>query len=191
MKIVFKNNEATKINYFYTATGAKILKIVTNSFGVTRTDYLRGFQYQNNVLQFFPTAEGYVKSAGTVFQYVFNYTDHLGNVRVSYSDLDGNGSVGLELFRICQTAEQPSPTTPQQPIYPFPDPQNPVPQYPTPEDPSPEDPIHVIEPPPPIQPMEHDLEPAIRIVLQMLNIVNSLKAGQMFPTPHPNTVFLF
>lgn len=51
-------------------------------------DYLGGFQYQDNVLRHFPTAEGYVKntavSGADRFNYVYNYTDHLGNVRVSY-----------------------------------------------------------------------------------------------------------
>ncbi|MBS7232513.1 hypothetical protein KHA90_15955 [Flavobacterium psychroterrae] len=41
-------------------------------------------------MQFFPTAEGYVRNTSTnpatyTFGYVFNYTDHLGNVRVSYA----------------------------------------------------------------------------------------------------------
>lgn len=50
------------------------------------THYLGGFQYKNNELQFFPTAEGYVNvTDGGKFNYVYNYTDHLGNVRVSYS----------------------------------------------------------------------------------------------------------
>lgn len=53
---------------------------------VNTTDYLGGFQYQDNELQFFPTAEGYVSVVnGDKFNYVYNYTDHLGNIRVSYS----------------------------------------------------------------------------------------------------------
>lgn len=32
----------------------------------------------------YPTAEGYVKNTAGVYSYVFNYTDHLGNVRLSY-----------------------------------------------------------------------------------------------------------
>jgi hypothetical protein len=54
---------------------------------VTTTDYLSGFQYQKvNAaavgLQFVPTAEGYYDFLKN--GYVFNYTDHLGNVRLSY-----------------------------------------------------------------------------------------------------------
>ena len=51
----------------------------------TQTDYLAGgFQYKNNVLLFFPHAEGYVNVIDDKYNYVFNYTDHLGNIRVSY-----------------------------------------------------------------------------------------------------------
>ncbi len=58
---------------------------------MTTTDYLGGFQYKNNDLQFFPTSEGYVNvvtnkvSGGRTYNYVYNYADHLGNVRVSYA----------------------------------------------------------------------------------------------------------
>ncbi|WP_413614223.1 RHS repeat-associated core domain-containing protein [Flavobacterium sp. N2013] len=62
---------------------------ITTPTSVATTDYLGGYQYKNTVLQFFPTAEGYVKNtpvSGTnTYSYVFNYTDHLGNVRLSYT----------------------------------------------------------------------------------------------------------
>ncbi len=77
------------IVYFYTASGQKVQKVVTENATVTTTDYLGGYQYQNTVLQFFPTSEGYVKNtpvSGTnTYSYVFNYTDHLGNTRLSYT----------------------------------------------------------------------------------------------------------
>ncbi|MDR6969672.1 RHS repeat-associated protein, partial [Flavobacterium arsenatis] len=44
-----------------------------------------GFQYIDHTLQFFPTAEGYVSVTDGKFKYVYNYTDHLGNIRLSYS----------------------------------------------------------------------------------------------------------
>ncbi len=49
------------------------------------SEYLEGFQYLNDELQFFPTSEGYVSVVKDRYNYVYNYTDHLGNVRVSYT----------------------------------------------------------------------------------------------------------
>jgi len=78
-----------KITYLYNASGQKVGKKVTQGNTITTTDYLGGFQYKNEVLQFFPHAEGYVNATqnGTsyTFNYVYNYTDHLGNIRLSYS----------------------------------------------------------------------------------------------------------
>jgi RHS repeat-associated protein len=85
-KIIFPTGN---IVYFYNASGQKVQKVVTENTTLTTTDYLGGYQYKNAVLQFFPTAEGYVKNMpvnGTnSYSYVFNYTDHLGNVRLSYT----------------------------------------------------------------------------------------------------------
>jgi RHS repeat-associated protein len=84
------------ILFIYNALGQKVQKIVNSllpAATVTTTDYLGGFQYKNNVLQFFPTAEGYVEPNGSSFKYVFNYLDHLGNVRLSYSDSSQNGII--------------------------------------------------------------------------------------------------
>ncbi|MBP4139146.1 DUF6443 domain-containing protein [Flavobacterium geliluteum] len=73
------------IDYIYNAAGQKLRKIVTEGAVETTTDYLGGFQYKDNVLQFFPTAEGYVKNNAGVLSYVFQYKDHLGNIRLSYA----------------------------------------------------------------------------------------------------------
>ncbi|HJR99860.1 MAG TPA: RHS repeat-associated core domain-containing protein, partial [Flavobacterium sp.] len=76
---------ADKIEYLYNATGQKVTKIVTETGIETQTDYLAGgFQYKVNELQFFPHPEGYVNVIDDKYNYVFNYTDHLGNIRVSY-----------------------------------------------------------------------------------------------------------
>ncbi len=53
-------------------------------------EYLDGFQYTGGELNFFPHAGGYVNvTLGTtgnrIFNYVYNYTDHLGNIRLSYT----------------------------------------------------------------------------------------------------------
>ncbi|TGD57855.1 RHS repeat-associated core domain-containing protein [Flavobacterium humi] len=63
-------------------------KNVTQGSTVTATQYFNGFQYVDGVLQFFSHDEGYVNNTvvngNNVYNYVFNYTDHLGNVRLSY-----------------------------------------------------------------------------------------------------------
>lgn len=83
--VLFSNG--TKIEYIYNANGTKIAKKVyqdTNQPPVVTT-YRNGFQYIDGVLKFFPHAEGYVNVAENQnFEYIYNYTDHLGNVRVSY-----------------------------------------------------------------------------------------------------------
>ncbi|KAF2343142.1 RHS repeat-associated core domain-containing protein, partial [Flavobacterium tistrianum] len=73
------------IEYFYNASGQKLKKAVTEGTVTAVTDYLGGYQYKDNVLEFFPTAEGYVKNTAGALSYVFQYKDHLGNVRVSYA----------------------------------------------------------------------------------------------------------
>jgi RHS repeat-associated protein len=93
-----------KINYIYNAIGQKVKKVVVDNVANTTTDYLSGFQYKNTELQFFLHSEGYVhftkplasqggaNSGLGSFNYVFNYKDHLGNVRVSFANdpLQGN-----------------------------------------------------------------------------------------------------
>ncbi|WP_243739926.1 DUF6443 domain-containing protein [Flavobacterium chryseum] len=73
------------IEYIYNAAGQKLEKIVKEGTTTTNTNYLGGFQYKDNILEFFPTAEGYVKNTEGVLSYVFQYKDHLGNVRLSFA----------------------------------------------------------------------------------------------------------
>jgi RHS repeat-associated protein len=95
-EIVFNSNSNTKINYIYNAAGEKLKKTVKNT-GTVTTDYLTGFQYQDDVMEFFPTTEGFVKhvppppGGQSRYTYVFNYTDHLGNIRLSYAEDPSDG----------------------------------------------------------------------------------------------------
>jgi len=57
-------------------------------------DYVGNYVYEDNNLKHFSHPEGYVEPDGNGgFNYVYSYVDHLGNVRLNYSDLDGNGSI--------------------------------------------------------------------------------------------------
>jgi len=92
-EIVF--NGGGKINYIYNAEGIKLQKRVTTPNSNVLTDYQQGFQYENQHLKFFPHSEGYVNVTGTFFNYVFNYVDHLGNIRNSFAWDDKGGSLTI------------------------------------------------------------------------------------------------
>ncbi|RYJ42050.1 DUF6443 domain-containing protein [Flavobacterium beibuense] len=90
------------VEYVYDATGTKLQKKVYENSAVTYTYYDTGFVYKketsgNEYLEFFPHPEGYVKPIikdnynPDNFDYIYQYKDHLGNVRLTYNDQDNNG----------------------------------------------------------------------------------------------------
>ncbi|PQA96786.1 hypothetical protein B0A69_01575 [Chryseobacterium shigense] len=83
------SQNAKVTDYIYRADGVKVRKL----FGTDTTDYIDGFQYENGTLKFFPTAEGYFNFE--TGKYVYNYTDHLGNTRLSYFK-NGSGAEIIE-----------------------------------------------------------------------------------------------
>src|SRR5690554_3795886 len=83
-----------KIGYTYDAVGTRIAKKVEPTGGTSVvTDYLDGFQYKDNVLKFFHQPEGFVEYKNNQYIYHYIYKDHLGNNRLTYADLDGDGEV--------------------------------------------------------------------------------------------------
>ncbi|ALR31285.1 hypothetical protein ATE47_12460 [Chryseobacterium sp. IHB B 17019] len=93
---------AVSTNYTYRADGVKVKKL----FGSVETHYLDGFQYKYTEpwedpngtminpemkLRIIPTSEGYYDSLLEL--YIYNYTDHLGNVRLSYADTNHDGII--------------------------------------------------------------------------------------------------
>ncbi len=92
-EVKFNNSNTKKINFTYNAEGVKVRKVVNDNGSITTTDYAGNYIYENNVLKQFNHPEGYVMKDGTGFKYVYNYLDHLGSVRLAYSDFDGNGSI--------------------------------------------------------------------------------------------------
>jgi len=82
-----------KIDYFYDAVGTKLKKVVTDASSLITTEYAENYVYEGGVLQFFSTAEGYVEPKGLGWEYVFQYKDHLGNIRLSYADSNGDGVI--------------------------------------------------------------------------------------------------
>jgi len=86
------------INYVYDATGIKMEKKVSmEGSGSTNTQYAGNYVYENRIniipggtttsseLKFFSHPEGYAEPDGLGnFDYIYQYKDHLGNIRLSY-----------------------------------------------------------------------------------------------------------
>ncbi|MGD1845243.1 MAG: DUF6443 domain-containing protein [Salibacteraceae bacterium] len=86
-----------EIHNTYDATGTKVRSTVKEpgTPDVEKT-YTKGFVYQGSTLEFFATDEGRVTplaSGGQQFQYEYHYLDHLGNLRLAFADLDGDGTL--------------------------------------------------------------------------------------------------
>ena len=92
--IVYEN--AYEISYIYTADGQKLTKIVNDGTNPEiRTDYAGRFVYNNDELEYFLMEEGrMVEVEGISGQYRPEYflCDHLGDVRVVFSDTDEDGT---------------------------------------------------------------------------------------------------
>jgi len=73
--------------------------------GAIATQLSNNEQYAGGVLQFFPHGEGYISAtpnsidingvSSYFYNYVFNYTDHLGNVRISYTRDPGSNQLKI------------------------------------------------------------------------------------------------
>ncbi len=83
------------LDYVYDATGVKQAKINRKFSHTPTTEYAGNFIYEkvssrgggSTTLQFFNTSEGYAtpNSSGG-FDYIYQYKDHIGNVRLSYTE---------------------------------------------------------------------------------------------------------
>ncbi|MGG5209237.1 DUF6443 domain-containing protein [Chryseobacterium sp. MIQD13] len=103
----YGGNETTK--YLYQSNGTKVRRIEELPIFIKYkkiTDYLDGFQYETvendpvgNIstpqlsLKLIPTSEGYYDFEKN--SYIYNYKDHLGNIRVSYMY---NSKMGIQIL---------------------------------------------------------------------------------------------
>ena len=84
--------------YFYDATGVKIQKNVLKNSVNTPTDYAGNYIYEGSTLQFFSQPEGYIEPDGIGgYDYIYQYKDHLGNIRLSYKDISSTSTPNLEI----------------------------------------------------------------------------------------------
>nr|WP_233174312.1 DUF6443 domain-containing protein [Elizabethkingia sp. ASV34] len=82
------NSYKSYSKYIYRADGIKVRKEFVYGTGPSSlethkiTEYLDGFQYTDDILNFIPTSEGYYNFEQK--KYIYNYTDQVGNVRLSF-----------------------------------------------------------------------------------------------------------
>jgi RHS repeat-associated protein len=98
--IIFTNNasgQPRKIEFIYDATGAKLRKTVfENNVSIETRDYVNGKEYKGGILDSFAITEGaVVRQANNSFVTEYTLKDHLGNARVTYSDANNDGIIGL------------------------------------------------------------------------------------------------
>ncbi|AXT61366.1 hypothetical protein D1816_13755 [Aquimarina sp. AD10] len=84
------------IQYVYDANANKLQKTVTNNGNTVTTDYSGNYIYENSVLKSITHPEGYIEpeNDGT-FNFVYQFKDNVENVRLSYSDRDGDGKIDV------------------------------------------------------------------------------------------------
>ncbi len=83
------NGNNGTISYIYDATGVKLEKKVSEGGNDVYTHYAGNYIYQTDntgsSLKFFNHPEGYIEpSVSDAYNYIYQYKDHLGNVRLSY-----------------------------------------------------------------------------------------------------------
>jgi len=85
------------VQYTYTATGRKVRKQTShqNAAENQKTDYSGIFLYQDNQLITIFTPAGRLVPDNALWQYEYNLTDHLGNVRAVFA-IDPNGEAELK-----------------------------------------------------------------------------------------------
>ena len=93
LQIEYKENNF--IHFVYSATGEKLQKIVTADGKVqSKTDYINGIEYKNDVLQRIAHTEGSLsRQDDDKFLQEYVLRDHLGNTRVTFTDADNDGNI--------------------------------------------------------------------------------------------------
>ncbi|WP_109435599.1 RHS repeat domain-containing protein [Aquimarina sp. AU119] len=103
---VVQGGQTSTTQMVYTAGGSKLSKTTTVNSIPKTTQYAGAFVYTdtNTYPEYIHFSEGYIEPSGTSsevekYTYIYQYTDHLGNVRLSYADDNGDGTVDVNEIR--------------------------------------------------------------------------------------------
>ncbi|RXG11243.1 RHS repeat-associated protein, partial [Leeuwenhoekiella aestuarii] len=92
-----KGDGTGTISYIYDAAGIKLEKSVSGEVTQYAGNYIYKKVNNTTTLEFFNQPEGYVEKAGSRYKYVYQYKDHLGNVRLSYKNIGSALSPNLKI----------------------------------------------------------------------------------------------
>lgn len=117
------------LKLWYDATGAKQRKEVTGAGGYTK-EYVNGVEYKDGELEAIYTGDGRIiyepataDEDGNLiperYRYEFTLSDHLGNARVTFSDLDDDGFITLADNPETEDVEEPVEMLQENHYYPF------------------------------------------------------------------------
>lgn len=81
------------ITFAYDSYGSRIKKTVTQNGSTDVVEYINGYEYKNNQLNYIATSGGFIKFENNQYHYVYQYKDQVGNVRLTYQDINKNGFV--------------------------------------------------------------------------------------------------
>ena len=97
VSISFYDLGQQKIEFTYDAGGNLLTKKMKNSSGtvIETRDYINGTEYVDGILESIYHSEGRVNYDCGSSRYEYNFRDHLGNTRVIYTDLNGDGIVDI------------------------------------------------------------------------------------------------
>jgi RHS repeat-associated protein len=91
--------ENDELQMLYDANGTLLQrKFVKNNTEISKIDYLRGKELKNGLMESVYFSDGRILKDGTSWKYEYNIKDHLGNIRVTFSDDNNNGLIaGAEI----------------------------------------------------------------------------------------------
>jgi RHS repeat-associated protein len=99
---LFTFGSGSLIDVLYDRAGKKLRKTVKTSATTTQyvQDYVDGIEYRTTgtgvlTLEAIYTNEGRVTPNGAAWRYEYNIKDHLGNTRLTFADLNGNGIIDV------------------------------------------------------------------------------------------------
>ena len=86
--------ENDQLQLLYGADGTLLQrKYLKNNIVITKTDYLRGVEYKSDTLESVHHPDGRAIKSGSDWIYEYWIKDHLGNVRVTYRDNNGDNII--------------------------------------------------------------------------------------------------